>query len=70
MDGACAFTIFVLSWELYRKRRAAHLFEKSYWAERKGRARVELEMRKVRILLPVPVLGSTGTKLLPVKWLI
>jgi hypothetical protein len=47
MEGALLFTLYNLSWEYVRRRQQAHVFERSYWAERKGRARVELEMRKL-----------------------
>ena len=47
MDGVFLFTIYVLGFEYNRKRRAAQIYESSYWAERKGRARVEQEMRRL-----------------------
>ena len=47
MDGLALFAISTLLFELHRHRKSSHAYEKSYWGERKGRARVEQEMRKI-----------------------
>ena len=41
------FAVSVLGFEYSRQRRVAVIYECSYWAERKGRARVEQEMRRL-----------------------
>ena len=47
MEGVLIFAVSVLGFEYSRQRRAARIYESSYWAERKGRARVEQEMRRL-----------------------
>lgn len=39
--------LYFLSWEYIRHIRRLEHFETAYWAERRGRARVELEMKKL-----------------------
>jgi tRNA-methyltransferase O len=39
--------LYFLSWEYVRYRRRMEHYETAYWAERRGRARVELEMKKL-----------------------
>ena len=39
--------VYVLAWEYLRHRRGLRHYEAAYWAERRGRARVELEMKKL-----------------------
>lgn len=45
--GLALFCAHALGWEWRRRSRAAQVFERAYWAERKGRARVELEMKRL-----------------------
>lgn len=40
-----ALTLFV--WEYFKCSRSLRKFEKAYWGERRGRARVEREMKKI-----------------------
>ena len=47
IDGCLYFGLFYSIFELYRHRQRALFYEQSYWGERRGRARVEAEMRKL-----------------------
>jgi hypothetical protein len=46
-EGLVIGTLFFLTWEYIRHIRRIRHFETAYWAERRGRARVELEMKKL-----------------------
>jgi tRNA-methyltransferase O len=46
-DGLIIGTLYFLTWEYIRHLRKAQHYEAAYWAERRGRARVELEMKKL-----------------------
>lgn len=46
-DGCLYFGLYFMAYELYRHRQRAIFYEQSYWGERRGRARVEAEMRKL-----------------------
>lgn len=46
-EGLALGALFVLSWELIRKSLKANHYENAYWGERRGRTRVEQEMRKL-----------------------
>ena len=37
----------MIAWEYVRSVQSQRKFEEAYWAERRGRARVELEMKKI-----------------------
>jgi tRNA (adenine37-N6)-methyltransferase len=45
--GLALFAIYALSWEIIRRSLRSMHYEEAYWAERRGRARVEKEMRKI-----------------------
>lgn len=45
--GLFVGALYFLTWEYLRYRRRLEHFETAYWAERRGRARVELEMKKL-----------------------
>lgn len=46
-EGLLLGALCFLSWEYVRHLRRLEHFETAYWAERRGRARVELEMKKL-----------------------
>ena len=46
-EGLLLGALYFLSWEYVRHVRRLDHFETAYWAERRGRARVELEMKKL-----------------------
>lgn len=47
LQGVLLYTLSVFSWQYYRCWQSKSKFEESYWGERRGRARVEKEMRKI-----------------------
>lgn len=46
-EAALLAALYFLSWEYIRYSRRSEHYETAYWAERRGRARVELEMKKL-----------------------
>lgn len=46
-EGLLLTTCTLLTWQFYQTWQLQKKYESSYWAERKGRARVELEMKKI-----------------------
>ena len=47
MEGLLIGAISVLGWEYIKSVRFGLKFEHAYWAERRGRARVEKEMKRI-----------------------
>ena len=47
VTGLAIATIYYLAWEYHRRSKLLSHYETSYWSERRGRTRVELEMKKI-----------------------
>ena len=46
-NGIIAFTFFAMTCTLIKQYTRANHYENAYWGERRGRARVEKEMKKL-----------------------
>ena len=46
-EAPVAFACFICGWELIRNFLANKKWNEAYWAERRGRTRVEMEMRRM-----------------------
>jgi hypothetical protein len=46
-EGLFLFSLSTLAWEAVRWRKKSETFEEAYWGERRGRARVERELKRI-----------------------